>query len=99
VVESGFGHLGLYARPLHGTPILGFIRVAHAVALKAFATAAGRRKAAVASARTEARATGFTSAGAVDEARVFRTPSEGALDVHQGYPAQVRDRGRGHKPS
>jgi hypothetical protein len=70
VEESGFGHLEFYTRSLHGTPILGCIEVAHAAALMAFATAAGKRKAELAAARTKARATGTTSAGAVDEARI-----------------------------
>jgi hypothetical protein len=60
----------LCIRSLHGTPIQGCIGVAHAAALKAFATAGGKRKAAKAAARKEARATGTTGAGAVDEAVV-----------------------------
>jgi hypothetical protein len=61
VVESGFGHLNLFIQSLHGTPIQGCIGPAHAVALKAFATAGGKRQAAKAAART-------TGAGALDEA-------------------------------
>jgi hypothetical protein len=44
--------------------------VAHAAILKAFATDAGKRKAAKAAARMEARATGTKGGGAVDEAEV-----------------------------
>jgi hypothetical protein len=70
VVESGFGHLDLCIRSLHGTPIQGCIGVAHAAMLKAFATDAGKRQAAKAAARMEARATGTKGGGAADEAVV-----------------------------
>jgi hypothetical protein len=103
VLESGFGHLDLCIRSLHGTPIQGFIRVAQAAALSFFATAGGKRKAAKAAARNEVRATGTTGAGAVDEAAVqaklaawettsffHPPPTGGALDPHQGHPAQVK---------
>jgi hypothetical protein len=70
VVESGFGHLDLCIWSLHGTPVQGCIGAAHAVSFKAFAIAGGKHKAAKASARTKARATGTTGFGAVDEAMV-----------------------------
>ena len=103
VVESGFGHLNLFIQSLHGTPIQGCIGPAHAAALKAFATAGGKRQAAKAAART-------TGAGALDEAVIqaklaawesmifFKLPMGGVLDAHQGHPAQVRDRCRGRGP-
>jgi hypothetical protein len=89
VVESDFGDLDLYILSLHGTPIQGFIEVAHATALKAFANAGDKRKAAQAAARTETRATGTTGVGAAYEAvvlamlvacetvRYFKLPREG----------------------
>ena len=70
VVESGFGHLDLCIRSLHGTLIQGCFGVAYAAALKAFATAGGKRKAGRASAQAEARANGTTGAGVVDKAVV-----------------------------
>jgi hypothetical protein len=70
VMETGFGHPDLAIRLLHGTPIQGYIGVAHAATFKAFATAGGKRSAAKAAARTKARATGTKAAGVVDEAVV-----------------------------
>jgi hypothetical protein len=69
-MAASFGHLDLLIRSHYGTPIQGCYGVDHAASLKTFATAGGKRKAAKAAARTEARATGTMGAGAVEEVSV-----------------------------
>jgi hypothetical protein len=47
---ESFGHLDLRAQPFRGMPIQGLFGVTHAAALKALATAGGKREAAKAAA-------------------------------------------------